>query len=447
MPEEMVAEVEEVVDAGGEGESGAEGHQEGAEGHQRQEAEDPYSSKASREYSQYLKELRDSGDPRAAKFARLAKDNHGAMFALKQLEQRGLDGVRDKYALLDSVIHQGADGTELKGADAIAALQDSAREIAEIDAAIAAGDSAALDSFDDAMKAGIVKMAPAILSMAQKMDPEGYAAAVLPHFVQALGSSEWFETQNALAGMIGEKPPAWLPADKLAAWNEDKNQRIAQAVSRTSAWWNAQIEKAGKLPKAGENGAGGGKGKDTLSERETQFNQREQDHHWNTNISPKLDQHAAQSFSKLFAPFAKRLNLDAPTANALKGEWSKRVAQAAAKEKPYMDQIKRYRSQRNPDPATVLNFAKVQFDKHAKTVMESLVNERYKPFLNQKQRTAATTTTNGAGKSIQPPPKQGVQVVTVRPPDDQIDHKRRTIDQIHAKIFPLRNGKTVQLRA
>ena len=411
-------------------------------GGESQTPEDPYSSKASREYSQWLKGLRESGDPTAAKFARLAKDNHGSMYALRQLDPKGIEGVRERYALLDSVIHNDPERGELKGAEAIAALQDSVREIGEIDARIVAGDAEALNSFDDEMKAGIVKMTPAILDMAKTSDPEGYAAAVLPHFVEALKSSDLVSSYNAMVDVLEEKPPSWLTEQQKQAWQADQQRKVVSLAANMGAWLNAQARKAAELP-TGKNVPRGtnGQPKDTLSEREAKFNEREQEAHWSTNISPKLDQHASAEFQKLFAPYAKRLNLDAPTANALKMEFSKRVASAAAKDANYMGQIKRYRAMRNPDPGTVLNFAKVNFDKHAKTVMESLVNERYKPFLNGKPRGAAPT--NGSS----PAPAKGIQMVTVRPKDSDIDHRNRTLDQIHKKIFPLRNGKVVQLQA
>lgn len=406
---------------------------------EKQEPENPYESKSAREYSQWLKGKRDSGDPMDAKFARVAKDAFSGQYALRQLDPKGLDGVRERYALLDSIIHTDPERGELKGAEAIAALQDTAREIAEIDAAIAAGDPTALDSFDDTMKAGIVKMAPAILDMARNMDPEGYAAAVLPHFVQALAQSELVGNFNGLVDVLNEQPPNWLTADQKAAWSKDQMGKVIALAGNMGKWLNAQAEKAGKLPgNAKPNGSGK---KDPLSEREAQFTQREQEHHWNTNISPKLDAHAETQFRALFGPYAKRLNLDGPTTNALKMEFSKRVASTAVKDPAYMGQIKRYRGMRNPDPGTVLNFAKVQFDKHAKSVIESLVNERYKPFLNQKPRVPLT---NGNGKT---PPAKGVQMVTVRPKDSEIDHRGRTLDQIHKKIFPLKNGKIVQLQA
>ena len=444
MPDEAVLDVEETLDAGGTaGDSGQDQSAESGASSADRTEEDPYSSKASREYSQWLKGLRESGDPNAEKFARLAKNNHGSMFALHQLDPKGIEGVRERYALLDSVIHNDPERGELKGAEAIAALQDSVREIGEIDARIVAGDAEALNSFDDEMKAGIVKMTPAILDMAKTMDPEGYASAVLPHFVEALKSSDLVSSYNAMVDVLEEKPPSWLTEQQKQAWQADQQRKVVSLAANMGAWLNAQARKAAELP-TGKNvprGTNGQPPKDSLSEREAKFNEREQEAHWNTNISPKLDQHASAEFQKLFAPYAKRLNLDAPTANALKMEFSKRVASAAAKDANYMGQIKRYRAMRNPDPGTVLNFAKVNFDKHAKTVMESLVNERYKPFLNAKTRGAAPT--NGSS----PAPAKGIQMVTVRPKDSDIDHRNRTLDQIHKKIFPLRNGKVVQLQA
>jgi len=453
--DEAVMDVEQVetpVEPGGEGQGQT---QDGAQ--QQQAADDPYSSKSSREYSAWLKTLRDSGDPVAAKYARLAKDNHGSMYALRQLDPKGIDGVRERYALLDSVIHNDPERGELKGADAIAALQDSVREYSEIDQLLAEGDPRALESLGDDFNAGLAKLAPSILDRIEQSDPEGYAAAVLPHFVKALANSELVSNFNGLVDVLNEAPPSWLTEQQKTAWAADQQRKIVALAGKMGGWLNAQAEKAGKLPgKDGSVSRGtNGKGNTikTSSEEET-WRTEQQNHHWNTNIAPSTDKHAADKFNELFRPYAKRLNLDKGTTDALKMEFSKRVANYAHKEvpdgkggiklNPYSEQIGRYRAMRNPNSETVSNYVNVEFDKHAKTVMDALVTERYKPFLNGKPHNPQGI--NGAGKGA-PPPAKGVQMVTVRPPDDQILHRERTLDQIHKRIFPLKNGKVVQLQA
>lgn len=440
--EGMVMDVEQVESGSG----GEVEQQETTTEQQTQETqteESPFSAKTSREFSNWLKGLKEANpnDPNIAKFARMAKDAYSRQYALNQLDPKGLDGVRERYSVLDSVIHNDPVRGELKGADAIAALQDTAREIAEVDEKIAAGDATALDSFGDEMKAGIVKMAPAILDMARNMDPDAYAAAVLPHFVDALAGSPLVSNFNAMVDVLNEQMPAWLPDDKKEMWAQDRMKRIIGMAGNMGTWLNAQADKVKGQPKGAQQTANG-KPVDKLNQREQEFNKREQEQHWNTNISPKIDQHASLKFQELFRPYAKRLHLDGTTTNALKMEFSKRVASTAAKDKAYMDQVGRYRSQRNPDPSTVVNYAKVQFDKHAKTVMESLVNERYKPFLTGKPRVENVVQPNG---QRQPPPSPGVTIVSSKP--DNIDHKRTPLDWIHQKKYYLTNGKVVQVRA
>lgn len=413
-------------------------------GESTEKAEGEYSPKLGREFSQWLKGLRDANpnDPNVAKFARMAKDAYSRQYALNQLDPKGLDGIRERYAIMDSVIHNDPERGELKGAEAISAMQDSIRDIADIDEKIASGDVTALESFGDDMKAGIVKMAPAILDLARQMDPEGYSAALLPHFVQTLAGSPLVQNYNAMVDVLNEQMPAWLPDDKKQAWADDKMKRIMGMAGNMGTWLNEQAAKAGKGPQSTQQVGKDGRKVDPLAERERQFNEREQQQHWNTNISPKLDQHAGTRFSELFKPYAKRLHLDGATTNALKMEFSKRVSAESAKDQQYMSQIKRYHAMRNPDSGTVLNYAKVQFDKHAKTVMDSLVNERYKPFLSGKPTTQQTTQTQQNRTS----PVSGMQFVSVKPARDQIDYRGTTSEMIFKDQYRLKSGKIVQVR-
>src|ERR1700679_2521918 len=242
----MDAGVETEVVEGGQ-ETGAE-QPEGVETTQQstETPENPYEPKSSRAYSEWLKGAKEKfgDDPQANKFLRLSKDNHARLYQLQQMEPRGIDGVRETYALLDSVVHG-----ELKGREAVGALQDELRAVQEMDAAILAGDASALESFDDEMKAGIVKMTPAILDMARNLNPEGYAAAVLPHFVEALKSSELVSSFNGLVDVLNEAPPKWLTPDQKSQWTEDRISRVMGLAGKMGQWFNLQQQKAGELPK------------------------------------------------------------------------------------------------------------------------------------------------------------------------------------------------------
>jgi len=421
--------------------------QESTQTAQTQQPEPEFSSKTAREFSQWLRGIKDANpnDPNVSKFARMAKDAYSRQYALNQLDQKGLDGVRERYAILDSVIHNDPERGELKGAEAIAALQDSAREVQELDELLASGDPRALESFGEDFNEGLAKLAPAILDRVRETNPEAYMETILPHFVQALATSPLVANYNSMVDVLNEQMPAWLPDDKKQAWADDRLKRIIGMAGNMGAWLNGQADKATKLPQGQSKQGAAGKTVDRQTQREQEFNQREQDQHWNTNISTKLDQHAGIRFQELFRPYAKRLHLDNATTMALKGEFSRRVASTAAKDKTYMDQVKRYRAQRNPDPATVVNYAKVQFDKHAKTVMDALVNERYKPFLSGKTRTPSTT---GNGQPSRPTPvSPGVEVRSVKPPMDEIDHKNTPLNWIHERKYRLNNGRIVQVRA
>jgi len=136
-------------------------------GAQGAEDNNPYGTKFSREYSAALKAWRDA-NPETAKFAKQSLDNHARLYQVYQREPRGVSGVLETYAALDTVTHG-----EAKGLDAVYALQDEIRNVSELDERIAKGDPTVFEHFDDEMKQGVVKMAPAILDMQREMDPEG----------------------------------------------------------------------------------------------------------------------------------------------------------------------------------------------------------------------------------------------------------------------------------
>src|SRR6185312_2897184 len=187
--------------------------------------DNPYSAKTSKEYANWLKALKEA-DPATGKYARIAKDDHSRLYQLHQLEPKGLDGVREKYAILDGIAHG-----EAKGIEAVGAMQDALRVVEETDQRILSGDPTVLEDFDDEMKAGVVKMAPAILNMGMESDPEGTWNAMLPHFVNALKQSDLVGNFNQAVDILSEKMPSWLPDDKKAAWTEDRVNRLTERLA------------------------------------------------------------------------------------------------------------------------------------------------------------------------------------------------------------------------
>lgn len=391
--------------------------------------DDPYSSKSSKEYSAWLKGLKD-GDPEAnGKFARLSKDNHARLYQLQQMEPRGIDGVRETYALLDSVSHG-----ELRGVEALSALQDEIRGIGEFDEQVISGNGEVLKDLDPKMQAGIVKMTPAILDMARQQNPEAYSEAIFPHLVESLRGSPLVQSFNGLVDVLREEPPRWMTPNQKTDWIEDRIQKVVGHASQMSTWFKAQETKLAQMPKPGAIGQPGQAGEAAASSSTLPPQ-------WNYEIAPGLDKHAHSKFEELFRPYDKRLRLDQATRDALRTDFSKRVSSKAAANPVYQSQLKRFQSQKNPDVKGVLNFAKVEFDKYSKTVMDSLVNERYKPFLAGKPNGTRPAPTNGQRTA---PPSPGVQIVAVKPKN--IDFKNTPLDWLHQKKYRTTDGKTVQVR-
>lgn len=401
------------------------------------EQENPYAPKTSREYSQWLKSLKESGADE--KLIRMSKDNHARMFALSQLEPKGIDGVREKYALIDGLQYG-----ELKGPDALNALQDAVQSVNEVDERIAQGDVSVLESFDDEMKAGVMRMVPNLLEMQREMDPEGYAKAVLPHFVEALRGSELVQGYNALVDVLSEKMPAWLPEDKKQAWTDDRLSRVYRLVGGMGAWLNAQEEKAkGAMPGGAQPREKGQPPQDKTAQELDRLQKKERDEFWNRNVGTQLDAHAEKRFDDLFRPYGKRLKLGKEQIDELKYDFSKTVSSQAKQNKQYMMQINRYHAMKNPDASTVLNLAKIEFDKHASEVMKKIIGRRYGPFLAGKPRPAAPAQ---AARPATAAAGAQVQIVAVKPQMKDIDYKNTPREWIHEKKFRLYSGKVVQVR-
>ena len=220
--------------------------------------------------------------------------------------------------------------------------------------------------------------------MVRESNPEAYNQAVLPHFVEALRSSELVSNYNGLVDVLNEAPPKWLTENQKSEWTNDRLQRVMGLAKNMGAWLNAQQAKAGEPLKAGALPNGQAK---TAAPSELETLRKEQEtQHWNANITPKLDQHADKKFDELYRPYAKRLGLGKEQIADVKQAWVSGVSKKAAANPVYASQIKRYHSQSKPDANTVLNFARVEFDKHSKNTMDALMKTRFGSFLNGKPK-------------------------------------------------------------
>lgn len=398
--------------------------------------DDPYSSKASKEYASFLKNLRDA-DPGNAKYARLAKDDHSKLYQLHQLEPKGLDGVRERYAMLDSLMHG-----EKTGPEALSAMQDELTRMQQVDERLMSGDVSALDDMgEDFNQKALPAMVGPILDRVREANYEAYSRAILPHFVEALKSSELVTNFNGLVDVLDEKPPSWLTPDQRPQWINERLQRVLSHATRMGEWFTAQQQKSQSLGGTKAPSGPGAKQGDPLTEERQKFEQERTEHHWNTNIKPSLDKFASDKFKQEFGPYQQRLKLDAIALGALKREYSSRVAKAAVGNPNYSAQIGRYRAQKNPDAATVLNFAKVEFNKHSKSVMDALVNERYKPFLTSGRQQATPPPAAGAT----PPAGSGIKMVPVKPAQDQINFKGTPLAWMRQGKYRMNDGSVVQV--
>lgn len=422
MADEMVVDAE--VDLGVE-EVESEQVEEGAEqveAAEPVESNDPYTTKFSREMRAALKAW-EQANPEAAKYAKQARDNHARMFALSQLEPKGIDGIREKYALLDSLAMGDA-----KGLDAVTAMQEQLAGIEEVDNLLIQGDPKAFDALGEDFNQGLAKLAPAYLDRVKSSDPAAYEAAVMPHFVGMLASSDLVKEYNALVDVLNaQNDPRFDDKTKM--------QFAISQLAKMGQWLNTQATKAGEIKPQAQP-------KDDLNEQRTALENERQELHWETRIKPQAVAHENKTFETLFDPYQKRLKLDAGAKADLLQAFKGALSRTGAADADYMRQMAMFRKQKNPDPAQVANFVKNAINKHSKPVMEALIKARYSPFLNG-GKPKQVVQTNGKPHVAAGP---NVEIRTVKPPMHEIDHRNTPVDWLAKKQYKLMNGKVIQVR-
>jgi hypothetical protein len=360
--------------------------------------------------------------PEGAKFAKQVRADYYATQQLKQMEPGGLPAIREKYALIESV----------GGAEGLTTLQERVQQTDATDAALAAGDPKALEALGPDFDPGLAKLMPSILDRIMKADPEAYSAALLPHLMGGLMNSP----------MVGDLDRM---IDVLDAPHLDEKGKIAaitKLLGNIGQWFKANEDRAGKLKTAGSD-----KGAGDIAEQRAQLDRETQTAHWDNKIAPRVTTYERTKLEDLFKPYAAKLKLDPAAKADLFDTFKARMKAAGEADPAYMKQMKIYRGQKNPDPATVANFVKSAINRHGKAVVDGVVKARYgrfigggaKPGVQQAgAKTGAAAGARGAAGT------GAVTVVSVKPNPEEIDYRKTSEEDQWKKIYTLKDGRKVK---
>lgn len=404
-------------------------------GEQQQATPDP--KQADREYSAWLKSLKEDGD--SGKHYRRIKDDFSRLQTLNRIDPKGIDGVRERYAAIDGVAYG-----DKKGIEAVSTMQSALAESQTVLDAIAQGD---LQALNEDQRAGVLRSAPQILDMLAESDPDGYVKAVLPHFVDALKASQLYSEFGQLLDTLTQKPPAWMKPEQKADWINDRLNDVLTHAGTMGQWFKAQEDRVKEVgqgegkPKPGMEGDGQPNAKTQGATANPQF--------WKDNVYPETDKHAEETFEKELRPWADKLakagfRLSDAKKAALAGELVRGTIEEANKNEDYTSQMARYNRQRSPDKSSVVSLFRSEFSKHAPNVMKALIDRDYAQILDK--RTAPKPNVNNNGNGVKPAPvapQKGVKIVSVKPQRSDIDFPRTPEDWLYQNKWIMKDG-TVQ---
>ena len=368
----------------------------------------------SREFREWLKRL--EATPESQKFAKQVRADFYKAQQIAQIDPEGINGIRQKYALLESV----------GGAEAVADLQERAAESDALDQALGTGDPRALDVLGPEFDAGLAKLAPAFLDRVQRADPEAFSAALLPHLMSTLAGAP---LTADLSRMVEVMNAAHLD-DKAKL---DSVSRLLRSIAQ---FYRSTEEKAASLKSAPIDNE-----RRAFELERSRFEQQQQQAHWSNNIIPQVAGYEKQKLEEAFRPYAAKLRLDAAATEDLFSAFRARLKELGQADAAYIKQMGIYHRQKNPDPGTVANFVKAAINRYYKTVVDGVVKARYGRFLGAAQaqpRRAQPVVRQGAGRSGAP------AIVSVKPSPDQIDYRRTPEADQWKGIYTLKNGNRVK---
>ena len=379
-------------------------------------------------YADYIKGLRE--DPTNPHSRRL-KDDWGRMESLRRGDPEGIKGVQSRLESLASIAHGDKTGME-----AVTSIQEALAESQSTLDAIAQGDFSVLgeDQVD-----GVLRMAPSMIDHLADSNPDAYTALMLPHFNEALKGSQLYGALDGLLSALNEKPPSWLTKEQIPQWTLEHVQKVSRFAGVMDQWRQAQDNRVKEL--GGKDVPRGTQVERQQSSPNTEF--------WEKSIYPQTNAHAEETFNRELRPWAEKLakagiRLSDAKKQALAQEMVRDITSAANKNPAYSNQIKRFNSQRSPDSGQVISTFKSEFNRHAKSVMESLIRRDYGQVLEKGGAKPVAKQANGSAKSA--PVAPGVKIVSVKPDRSRIDFPRTPADWLYQNKWKMKDGSIEQYR-
>ena len=296
---------------------------------------------------------------------------------------------------------------------------------------------------------GIIRMTPQLLDTLAESNPEAYTAALLPHFVEALKSSDLVSNFNTMVDILTQEPPKWLKPDQVTEWTNERLRSVLQNVKGMSQWFKQQETRAAEVGSK-PNGQPMRTGGESRPAQETQV-ATANPQYWSDKVYPETNKHAEETFSRELKPWeeklaAKGFRLSKLEKEALAQKFVAGVVKNSQGNQDYVSQMGRYNKMKSPDAASIVSVFRGEFNRHANNVMKALVEENYgdklkggKPGPKPVTRTATPSA-----------PEKGVQYGSVKPRREDIDIVKTPKEWIYDdKRYRrvLTNGRTFELRA
>lgn len=351
--------VDQPVDDEGQDDSGSDG----ASGAESQPAEKLDGRKFNPEWSKQLKELRELYPDRADMLTKL-RDGYARSQAYLELDSKGLDTFKGWKTTIDAI----------GGPEAAAQLMQRASEIEEMDGRIANADFSVINDLPDEMQKGFYGMLPDALAHIAESDPTKFGEIVQPHFAAALANTGMGDHLKAMYQAAGD------------------NESLKGQIKQLYDWYSQQTSSKGSLP-AGNRAAN--PEVERLRQELEQRNQRDSES-FADSVSQQSEKHLDDSFNREMTAY-KGLGLNEKQMGDLKASVNARVASTLGADSAFQNQLKAFKSLKNRNPQTVIDYVKSHVDAQTKVALDDIVSTRYSGMKQKPQVRVAESGQSATG--------------------------------------------------